>query len=584
MSESKRFADMQAEPGPRVPAPEARSHSPEGRHSPSTVPFRISARVAPRVQRLDSSAGTTTAASALVVEDAEPAGIHQMTKSRFFDALEAQIGSTMEDALAGSGFTAKNCPWFVYLLAEWRAKDATRVNALIARYAGAGVESAAAAVPFVAERVRQKIHHWRRTGEVQAPEESDWNEGEALGETRVQALGADGANAATMHPAAVQRRLGLGEMLPTGVRGRMEGALGGSLDEVRIHTGSEAARLAGGIGARAFAVGRDIAFALGEYQPGTLTGDAVLAHELTHVLQQQGHAYQSGGPSYGALEDEADRGAWTALSRLWGEDREGGGATASAVGLRLQSCKNEISSGPIGPRRLADSIRRFAKNNDDLSDAQLAKIQAALTAVAGDNLNLQISFYDRYTNSDLDVADASTARKWKARKNPLYAETGQSGHTEIRPDVLDPSFPNGQLGALLLHEFTHTRHQVGMGGEAQEGESYAVEYFFAERTKQAKRVKEIDNIFSDPEQVVLSAHKPIFKRLARETYGTLAGLYEVIDTGKSVAGGPFAGLSRDDARRLAAEIVAVAEDSRSTQLKAIVKWVLANTGKFKMPV
>ncbi|MET0576356.1 MAG: DUF4157 domain-containing protein [Mesorhizobium sp.] len=55
---------------------------------------------------------------------------------------------------------------------------------------------------------------------------------------------------------------------------------------VRIHTGGRAAAAADGIDARAYTQGSDVAFAAGQYAPGTSVGRRLLAHELAHVVQQ----------------------------------------------------------------------------------------------------------------------------------------------------------------------------------------------------------------------------------------------------------------------------------------------------------
>ncbi len=73
-----------------------------------------------------------------------------------------------------------------------------------------------------------------------------------------------------------------GEPLPDEVRAKMEALLGMDFSAVRIHVGPQAEN----IGARAFARGTDIFFAPGEYQPLTASGQELLAHELTHVVQQ----------------------------------------------------------------------------------------------------------------------------------------------------------------------------------------------------------------------------------------------------------------------------------------------------------
>ena len=77
--------------------------------------------------------------------------------------------------------------------------------------------------------------------------------------------------------------LGGGAPLPAGERRFFETRLGRDLSAVRVHT---AAPGASAIGARAFTLGHRVAFAPGEWRPGTVEGRRLLAHELAHVLQQ----------------------------------------------------------------------------------------------------------------------------------------------------------------------------------------------------------------------------------------------------------------------------------------------------------
>ncbi|HMO00539.1 MAG TPA: DUF4157 domain-containing protein [Miltoncostaeaceae bacterium] len=111
---------------------------------------------------------------------------------------------------------------------------------------------------------------------------------------------------------AIAARRGGGRALDPGVRGRMAPGLGDDLGDVRVHDGPEADALARSVQARAFAVGSDLFFADGEHRPGTAAGDRLMAHELTHVVQQRG------APADGPLtvsqpgdasEREADRAA-----------------------------------------------------------------------------------------------------------------------------------------------------------------------------------------------------------------------------------------------------------------------------------
>lgn len=95
---------------------------------------------------------------------------------------------------------------------------------------------------------------------------------------------------------AAARRMpdGPGAPLPRPVREKMESAFGADFRAVRVHTGAAADRAARHYGAEAFAAGRDIHFRAGRFAPATAAGEELLAHELTHVLQQTGRVASDG--------------------------------------------------------------------------------------------------------------------------------------------------------------------------------------------------------------------------------------------------------------------------------------------------
>jgi hypothetical protein len=81
-----------------------------------------------------------------------------------------------------------------------------------------------------------------------------------------------------------------GDTLASGTMQRMETGFGRSFGDVRVHSDGAADTAAKAIDARAFTLGRDIYFAQGQYQPHSASGQHLLAHELTHVVQQSGQA------------------------------------------------------------------------------------------------------------------------------------------------------------------------------------------------------------------------------------------------------------------------------------------------------
>ena len=101
-----------------------------------------------------------------------------------------------------------------------------------------------------------------------------------------------------------------GKSIPDGVRAKMENAFNTSFSDVKIHEGSEAAS----VGALAYTERNHIHFAPGQFKPDTLPGQALLGHELTHVVQQRQGRVQPTNQINGlpvnddpALEKEADR-------------------------------------------------------------------------------------------------------------------------------------------------------------------------------------------------------------------------------------------------------------------------------------
>ena len=143
---------------------------------------------------------------------------------------------------------------------------------------------------------------------------------------------------------ALERRRGSGQPLPGRAREQMESAFGASFDDVTIHTGGEADDLSRKVDAVAFTHGSDIYFSDGAYAPETSHGQRLLAHELTHVVQQHSARKVTVGAAYDPAESEAD-------------------AVADAVVQRLQAAE---PATPVAPATVA----RQAQPEEDEEKAQ----------------------------------------------------------------------------------------------------------------------------------------------------------------------------------------------------------------------
>jgi len=352
----------------------------------------------PQIQRAPRDANSATpettqavepeaaAARALIVEDdAASVGPGQMRKSEFLEQLRSTVCATADAALAEAGQSTAGCPYIEQWFGYYADKPPSHIERALRKYAPetAGAGSARDYIPAVSNRVRQAIGTWARTGELTGvPEELRGmlgpgamlgaiggmlgSIGSAIGGAVSAAAGAIGSafssigkalfkrkegkegHAENNSPAAIQQQLSGGRPLDGGAKSRMGAAFGHDFSSVRVHTNDDAAELSDSLNARAFTIGSDIAFGPGEYQPGTMIGDALLAHELAHVVQQQGgqasSAPQSKDDSHNGLENEADVAAAGAVSSLW-LGAQGGLADIGRdalpkmkSGLKLQSC------------------------------------------------------------------------------------------------------------------------------------------------------------------------------------------------------------------------------------------------------
>lgn len=118
---------------------------------------------------------------------------------------------------------------------------------------------------------------------------------------RREAIG--GGEASTDVESAINSAKGGGQPLEAGLQRSMGQAMGADFSKVKIHTDAQADQLNQSIQARAFTTGQDVFFRSGEYNPGSRGGQELIAHELTHVVQQNGGALQK-TPKGSVIQEE----------------------------------------------------------------------------------------------------------------------------------------------------------------------------------------------------------------------------------------------------------------------------------------
>ena len=157
----------------------------------------------------------------------------------------------------------------------------------------------------------------------------------------------------------INRERGGGQSLDSSVQAKMGNATGQDFSDVKVHTGSESHALNEQLSAKAFTTGSDIFFREGAYDPGSSGGQELLAHELTHVVQQRSGSVGGGGGGMtvnapgDSYEQEADSVAKSVMA----------GGTTPEVQRQMPEDKEELQ---------AKALQRedMPEENDDLIQEQ----------------------------------------------------------------------------------------------------------------------------------------------------------------------------------------------------------------------
>lgn len=165
-----------------------------------------------------------------------------------------------------------------------------------------------------------------------------------------------------------------GQPLDGATASAMTARLGHDFSKVRVHTDARAAASASAISALAYTVGSDVVFGAGQYAPGTGAGSRLLAHELTHVIQQGAPGAPASGPLRIADDDSA--GEQQARSIEQGASLEN---PAAASGLVQRSGKSSEASPCGGAWTCASS--RECEQPDNPAPARPDSTSWALTVM-----------------------------------------------------------------------------------------------------------------------------------------------------------------------------------------------------------
>jgi hypothetical protein len=138
----------------------------------------------------------------------------------------------------------------------------------------------------------------------------------------------------------INSQRGGGQSLDEGVRENLEGSMGHDMSGVRVHTSPESDALNKQLGAKAFTTGSDIFFGEGQYDPHSSSGQELIAHEATHVVQQSTGKVDGGsGMTVNAPGDEFEQEADDIASQVMRSPQEPSaqpGLIQEEMGIQLQ--------------------------------------------------------------------------------------------------------------------------------------------------------------------------------------------------------------------------------------------------------
>lgn len=239
-----------------------------------------------------------------------------------------------------------------------------------------------------------------------------------------------------------------GSPIPENVRSFYESRFGRNFANVRIHSGKRAAESAHSINANAFTFGSDIVFGTGEYSPNTQKGKRLLAHELTHVVQQ----------THGVLWNHDEGSSISPITA----NTSSGPVVQRQTSTTTIPCDEDIK--PIISDGIIEAVR--------LTDVAIAALDKRLTDEFDIDLNMDRALERTFGSATQQIRDRFQDIKTKALvNNNIYCEPasacvpssansricarGAIGAYEI---YICPSFGEEVVcepGPTLLHEAAH---------------------------------------------------------------------------------------------------------------------------------
>jgi hypothetical protein len=219
----------------------------------------------------------------------------------------------------------------------------------------------------------------------------------------------------------IEQTRGGGGQLPDAFRSKMEGHFKTDFKGVRVHTDGQADQLSRSLNAKAFTTGSDIYFRQGDYDPDSHGGQKLIAHELTHVVQQGGtqrkatQAKLSLNEPDDKYEKEADVVAEAAVK---GDETKTAAATTSS--------ETAAETTPTGDEAPVEQETLKAMNA--VTKGEKVEEAAAMAGVTTDKVHQVEADIKAGADPETAVADIANDKKQEAQAAAAEAPAGQPEH------------------------------------------------------------------------------------------------------------------------------------------------------------
>jgi hypothetical protein len=173
---------------------------------------------------------------------------------------------------------------------------------------------------------------------------------------------------------------GGGSPLDRDTRGFMESRLGADFSNVRIHTDSKASESAKSVQAHAYTVGNDVVFQSGKYQPESDPGRRMLAHELTHVVQQRSGPVAGtaapGGIKISHPSDSFEQAAESNADRVMSSASPAPAAAAAPASIQREEDEEEVQGSFLQRQEEEEEVQgSFVQRQEEEEEVQGTFVQ-----------------------------------------------------------------------------------------------------------------------------------------------------------------------------------------------------------------